>query len=76
MIRLALNAPETWTLIQCPHAAEPMLALCMLLGICGHRVTMTICTDVLPRDWYRPRDRQMTWPELDAAVERLTQCST
>jgi len=76
MSTIRLTASETWAMFQCPHSAEGMLALLMLLGLCGHCGEMVLCTDALPRDWYRPRERQMTWPELDAAVERLTQCST
>ena len=73
MSTIRLTAGETWSMFQCPQSAEPMLALLMLLGLCGHEGEMELCTTALPRDWYRPRrpDERMTWAELDAAVATL-----
>ena len=71
MSTIRLTAGETWAMFQCPRSAEGMLALLMLLGLCGHEGEMRLCTDVLPRDWYRPREQPMTWAELDAAVATL-----
>jgi len=40
MTPIRLTAGETWSMFQCPHSAEGMLALLMLLGLCGHRTEL------------------------------------
>jgi len=45
MTPIRLTAGETWSMFQCPHSAEPMLAMLMLLGLCCHCGEMVLCTD-------------------------------